>query len=314
MKISATLTCQYDSVFSPFAASEFEAGLDWAVACKLDGVELCIADYRQTPTVDTMKAYAADIACKLAARRLNCSTISTGQAFGRENISLTHDQEVARNLAASRVMAHIMVASVLGSCVTIGLLRGTAKEIPASEATARMKKALQPCLEYAAKMGVCLLIEPINRYETGFINNTLEALDFINQMDNSSNLKILWDVFHANIEDASFAASIKAMGDRLGHVHLADSNRGFPMCGHLDFAAIFRALTEEGYAGWLSLECLDKPFAGCIRRLTPDFVNMLKGAGTQPQPGAATSESSPAEPPKPEEKDIELFDLFRRRR
>ena len=63
------------------------------------------------------------------------------------------------------------------------------------------------------------------------------------------------DFFHMNIEEADIAASLVAVAQYLGHVHLADSNRSLPGLGHLDFHRPFCALRESGFDGWLALEC-----------------------------------------------------------
>ena len=244
MKLSATIAYQYDSPFSPFAPQDFEQGLDWAVKSQLDGVEICISDYHDVSP--------GTLAKKLGVLGLFCSTISTGQAFGREDISLAHPDESRRATAVVRIKQHIDAAAVLKSRVTIGLLRGKGD-------IGVFAESLRTCLEYAEKNDICLLLEPINRYETNLINSTNDAIEFLELMGNPSNLKILWDIFHANIEDTVFADTIRAMGLKLGHVHLADSNRGFPGSGHIDFDAIFAELEKIGYKDWLSFECLNMP-------------------------------------------------------
>src|SRR5215203_253295 len=66
---------------------------------------------------------------------------------------------------------------------------------------------------------------------------------------------IMADFFHMNIEEADIAASIRAAGQHIVHVHVADSNRLQPGKGHLDFRPGFAALKEAGYEGYLGIEC-----------------------------------------------------------
>ena len=103
-----------------------------------------------------------------------------------------------------------------------------------------------------------LAIEPINRYETNLINTVADALDVINQVG-ADNLGVLFDTFHANIEEPNIAVSLRACGSRLFHVHVADSNRWYPGAGHIDFARVIATLREMKYAGWISAEILPKP-------------------------------------------------------
>ncbi len=73
------------------------------------------------------------------------------------------------------------------------------------------------------------------------------------------NIGILFDTFHANIEEISIGESIQRADDRLFHVHIADSNRWAPGYGHLDFSQISKVLSGIDYQGFGSLESLPKP-------------------------------------------------------
>lgn len=108
--------------------------------------------------------------------------------------------------------------------------------------------------EVAGRLGQTLLLEPLNRYETHFLNDVNHALELCEQAG-SPHVRVLADLFHENIEEASIPDSLRRLGPRLGHVHLADSNRWMPGRGHTDFAPAFAAIAEIGYAGWGALEC-----------------------------------------------------------
>lgn len=159
-----------------------------------------------------------------------------------------------------RLQAHVDLAAKAGSQVVIGGIRGRLspdKETRQREYEAAIR-ALRVLDAYAADRGVRLTIEPINRYETNFINTVHDALRFIADAD-SPRVGILMDTFHANIEERSFEEAIHVAGRRLNHVHLVDSNRLAPGCGHIDFLPILRALQDAGYVGYLSAEILPKP-------------------------------------------------------
>ena len=76
MKFSATVTLQYDTIFSPFSVTDYVKGLDWIKENGFDGAELCISNY-QGLDLGLVKA-------QLDERGLGCSTLSTGQARGLE--------------------------------------------------------------------------------------------------------------------------------------------------------------------------------------------------------------------------------------
>ena len=103
-----------------------------------------------------------------------------------------------------------------------------------------------------------MLLEPINRYETNVINTVEQGLEFIERTGLGS-LKLLPDTFHMNIEERSLENSIRMAGDKLGSLHLADSNRWAPGMGHLDFKGVLSALQEIGYQGPLGVEVLPEP-------------------------------------------------------
>lgn len=99
-----------------------------------------------------------------------------------------------------------------------------------------------------------VLLEPINRYECGYLNSVSDNLRIIDEVDHP-NAGLLPDLFHMSIEEADPAAALRDAGDRVIHVHLGDSNRLLPGHGHLDWTAIFAALHDIGYDGHVNLEC-----------------------------------------------------------
>jgi sugar phosphate isomerase/epimerase len=268
IQFSSTVTCQYDTIFSPFSADEFLSSLKWLTTSQFDAAEICISHYKNIDVEilkDTLDSY-----------HLGCSTISTGQARGLENISLTHENPDFRQKAIKRIQEHIDAAKILGSKVTVGLLRGSGDSAHAASQLELLKKSLDICLNYASKQNVTIILEAINRYETCLLNSAESTLNFIHSMGNPDCLGILWDVFHANIEDKSFSCAIDQMGSFLKHVHLADSNRYFPGYGHIDFNSIYQKLLKSDYDGYLSFECLNLPSKEIVRSEAGKFIKTLR--------------------------------------
>ncbi len=108
--------------------------------------------------------------------------------------------------------------------------------------------------QFAQDSGTSIWLEPLNRYETHFINRLEQAVE-ICQKVNNPNLRIMADFFHMEIEEANIAESLKKAKDWLGHIHLADSNRFLPGQGHTDFRPPFKLLSEINYRGYMALEC-----------------------------------------------------------
>ena len=117
----------------------------------------------------------------------------------------------------------------------------------------RIIPILQSLTKYASDHNVVLLIEPLNRYSTPYCTNAKDAI-FIAQLVNQSNLGILLDTFHMNIEESSFEEAIMESRDFLRHTHFAENNRSMPGYGHLDFESILKTLHKIGYSGYISFE------------------------------------------------------------
>ena len=269
MKFSTTLTLQYPTPFSAFSVGDFLKGLDWAKESGLDGAELCISHYRGLD-LGAVKA-------QLDERGLACPTISTGQARTLEQLSLVGAAPQKCRETQERFMQHIDAAAYLGSKVTIGLMRGVGSKADAERDVESLAQAMLPIVDYADHRGVELILEPLNRYETAMLNSVEETMDFIERrLGNPDCLGILWDLFHANIEEADYARCIARMGRKLMHIHIADSNRMFPGYGHTPVKQILASARKAGYAGYTSFECLNLPSIDVVLRETKTWVASVR--------------------------------------
>jgi sugar phosphate isomerase/epimerase len=119
-------------------------------------------------------------------------------------------------------------------------------------------EALTVLAEHAAREGVWLALEPINRYEDYMINRLDQAVGLAEEVERElglGSIRVCADLFHMNIEEDDLGKAITDTGRWLAHVHVDDSNRLQPGTGHLDFATALGALHTLGYDGWLALEC-----------------------------------------------------------
>ena len=111
-------------------------------------------------------------------------------------------------------------------------------------------KAVTP---FAEDAGVTLCIEPINRFETFFINIAADGVALCKEVG-SPMLKVHLDTFHMNIEEKDTPAAIRLAGKHLGHFHVSESDRGIPGTGQVDWPGVFKALRHVKYDGWLVIE------------------------------------------------------------
>jgi sugar phosphate isomerase/epimerase len=99
-----------------------------------------------------------------------------------------------------------------------------------------------------------LPLEPLNRYESRYLNSVADCHDALAAFDRPGT-GLLFDFFHVSIEEADIAQAIRLAGDRIKHVHLADNNRMLAGYGDIDWEGCIAALKSVGYDGYLNLEC-----------------------------------------------------------
>jgi D-psicose/D-tagatose/L-ribulose 3-epimerase len=111
-------------------------------------------------------------------------------------------------------------------------------------------QAIGPTL---SEYGVTIAIEPLNRFETYFLTTAADAVALCDAIDHP-NVGILFDTFHANIEEKHVADACRVAGRHLKHVHTCENDRGIPGTGHVDWPGVFQALRDVQYDGWLTIE------------------------------------------------------------
>jgi D-psicose/D-tagatose/L-ribulose 3-epimerase len=133
---------------------------------------------------------------------------------------------------------------------------GRADAVPAAEYKKQWKtvvKNLKTIAAYAQKRGKQICMEPLNRFETDFINTVDQALKLVKAVGSPA-LKLHLDTFHMNIEEKDQAAAIRKAGKVLGHVHACGSDRGTPGNDHIDWKPIAKALKDVRYQGDVVIE------------------------------------------------------------
>ena len=117
----------------------------------------------------------------------------------------------------------------------------------------QVARTLRGLGEYAADRGVVLGVETLNRFETSFLNTTAQALELIDRVDHPS-VGLALDVFHLGIEEKHVGDALRAAGQRLVHLQVAENDRGTPGTGSLPWGDVAKALHEIGYTGRVVIE------------------------------------------------------------
>jgi 5-keto-L-gluconate epimerase len=263
------------SEYAPYPfMGDIQNCIEKAKEYNFDGIEVSI---RTPEDLDVEKCESL-----LSKHGLAISAIATGHNYGMDGLSFVSPERPLRNEILRRMKLNIDFASRHNASVIIGGVRGdtpAAKGAGRDEVLSRVRECTEQLLEYAVKRDVTLVFEAVNRYEIA-CGKSLDDTANIIRSYNHSNLKMLADTYHMNIEEVSFYNSICNNSDVLGYVHLCDNNRMAAGLGRLDFTPIFKALTDMKYDGYLCAEVLPLPNPETVLRTTRDtylsYTNAIK--------------------------------------
>jgi D-psicose/D-tagatose/L-ribulose 3-epimerase len=161
----------------------------------------------------------------------------------------------ARALAATKVAidgcAALGAKTLCGPIeAPLGVFSGTG---PTDEERARSVEYLRAAAEYAAGRDVTLVVEYLNRFEMYLVNCAADAAALVRAV-NHPNCRLMYDTFHAHIEEKDPRAALHECADVLVHFHASENDRGTPGAGQVAWDATFDALHEIGYDGWVVIE------------------------------------------------------------
>jgi sugar phosphate isomerase/epimerase len=199
---------------------------------------------------------------------LALAAVGTGAGWVRQKLHLTLPDADARRRARDYIRGIIDFAGPFGAPAIIGSMQGRHGDgVDQPTALKLLADALEELGEYARQYQVPLIFEPINRYETNLINSIGSGVDLLKPLS-TRNVLLLADLFHMNIEEVDSAASLKAAGAWIGHLHFVDSNRRPAGMGHIDYLPIVQALQDIGYDRFASAEALPYPDSETAARQT----------------------------------------------
>jgi 5-keto-L-gluconate epimerase len=240
----------------PGAPIPLQGPLEWAFEqareAGYQGVELQIghpSDLGHLDVGSLLHAYGLEAVC-----------VATGAAYARDGLCLSDPETSRRKAAVERIREHCALAAELNSSVVIGMMRGrlSADRGEADAQRDAFLASLAECAQIAAESGTRLIVEPINRYETNFLP-TVESVLALLDDNGLTDVDLMLDTFHMNIEESSIELAFARARGRIGLVQLVDTNRLTPGLGHLAVAPILAVLTAGGYDGFLSIESLPIP-------------------------------------------------------
>ncbi len=272
MKLSLCIQTPEFSQPLPVAllSGAFEEKLEKAARLGYDGVELLPVRPEQLDPAEL----------RAALRHAGLAAVAVSSAGLRLFGGLTLlDPDPAVAAAARRSLFDLieLAAALDAPVVTVGSFKGWLRSAAAG---AQARGELVTCLHLAGARarpaGIRIAVEALNRYESDLANTAEDTLTLVQEVGHP-NVGVLLDTYHMNIEERDPAGALRATAaaGRLYHVHIADSNRLPPGCGHIDFARIVLALHAAGYHEYLSAELLPQPDPDSAARLTVEHMRPL---------------------------------------
>ena len=113
--------------------------------------------------------------------------------------------------------------------------------------------SMRQVAEHAETVGITLGVEALNRFETYLLNTHADSARFVREVDHP-NARMMYDTFHANIEEKDIAQAIRDCSDVCALVHISENDRSTPGTGNVDWDTNFNTLKEVGYDGWMVVE------------------------------------------------------------
>ena len=125
-------------------------------------------------------------------------------------------------------------------------------------------QSMREVAEHAEKVGVTMALEFLNRFECYLLNTAADGARFCAEV-NHPRCKMMYDTFHAHIEEKSIPEAIRALRGCLAHVHISENDRSTPGQGNVRWDANFDTLHEIGYDNLMVIEA----FGLALEKLVP---------------------------------------------
>ena len=268
IKSAVTISIVEEARKGPFVFHDDVAvGCEKAAELGFDAVEIF------APSPQALRALP--LADLLAKHQLNLAAVGTGAGMVKHGLHLC-DADADRRAKACDFIRGIMEAGAqYNAPAIIGSMQGKWDTVTNKDtAIGYLRDSLNSLGEHARSLGVSLIYEPLNRYETNLATTMQQGVELLAPLT-TDNVVLLADLFHMNIEEANIADGLRDGGKHIGHVHFVDSNRQAAGRGHINYAPIAQALADIGYEGYACAEAFPIPDSFEAARQTMETFNAI---------------------------------------
>lgn len=210
-------------------------------------------DSVEIPIFDTNVQKFAALGRKLEDLGLRRTAVTINMAEG----NLVSPDAAVRAKGVAHLKAALDCCQALGSKLLVGpyyaALGVFSGAPPTKDEWSRSVDAMKEVAPYAAKAGVTMAVEFLNRFEIYLLNCAADAARFAREV-NHPNFRMMYDTFHANIEEKDPAKAIAVCKDVMVHVHISECDRSTPGKGQVKWQETFDALKKAKFKGSLTIE------------------------------------------------------------
>ncbi len=201
---------------------------------------------------------------------------------GAKNANLIHTNPEIRKNGVETLKKLVDINAEIGSKILGGEIFGAAGYLSGNPRTEEEWEwsvgGMREAALYAKnKSDLILALEPVNRFETHFMNIAEDAVKYCKDVG-TGNVKAHLDSYHMMREETNFTKAVEVCGkDYLGYVHVCENNRGIPGTGLVPWKEFFTAIKKVGYDGPLSIEAFDPSFEE-LNKITGTWRHYTKTA------------------------------------
>ena len=231
-----------------------------------DGVEV--------PVFEGSEAHYRELGAEIRRQGMRCSTITVCPA----DASAISADAALRAKALDRLKWVLDRTAAVGGDVLCGPYYAPLGQFSGHGASEDERRwgadVLRAGAEHAQALGVRIAVEFLCRFETYFLNTASEAVGFVKRVNHPA-LGMMYDTFHANIEELDPPAALAATRGSMIHFHVSENDRGVPGAGHVQWKETFRVLRQMKYDGWLTIEAFSRllPELAAATRVWREFFD-----------------------------------------
>jgi D-psicose/D-tagatose/L-ribulose 3-epimerase len=261
-------------LWTTHVTEQHDAILDQIKATGFDAVEVPIFD-----TAD-LKPFER-LGQRIKALGLGATAVTV---MGAENNPVSADPAI-RDAAVAHLDRVMECGQAFGCEILCGPIHSAigvfSNEAPTEDEFKYGVETLQRAAEKAQARGIRMAVEYLNRFEIYFLTTAEQTVRFVRAV-NHPYCKMMYDSFHAHIEEKDQASAIASCAAETIHVHVSENDRGVPGTGQVHWDAFFRGLTQSGYNGYLTIEAFGRALPALAaatrvwRDLFPDPMGLCR--------------------------------------